>query len=144
MKKFHFPLDRALDWRRTQARIEESKLERLFTALRTIDAQDAALHDERARSEAALLSASDVTGQDLAALDAFHTHVRAEHSRLTQARQQCGKQIAAQIEAVTSKRRDVKLIENLKQRRFDGWTAELGREIDRQADEAFLAKWNRG
>jgi hypothetical protein len=71
------------------------------------------------------------------------THVRAEHSRLTQARQQCGKQISAQIEAVTSKRRDVKLIEKLKQRRFDGWTAELGREIDRQADEAFLAKWNR-
>jgi flagellar export protein FliJ len=144
MKKFHFPLDRALDWRRTQARIEESKLERLYAALRTIDARDAAFHDQRAQSETALLSAGGATGQELAALDAFQRHVRAEQARLKQARQECGKQIAAQIEAVTRKRRDVKLIENLKQRRLDGWTAELGREIDRDADEAFLAKWNRG
>jgi flagellar export protein FliJ len=144
VKKFHFPLDRALDWRRTQARIEESKLERLYTALRTIDAQDVALHNERTQTETALLSAGEVTGQELAALGAFQRHVRAEQARLKQARQECGKKIAAQIEAVTGKRRDVKLIENVKRRRLDGWTAELGREIDRDADEAFLAKWNRG
>ena len=95
MKKFIFPLDRALAWRRTQARIEESKLERLHTALRTIDAREAALHDERTRSETALLSSAQVTGQELAALGAFQRHVRAEQARLKQARQECGKQIAA-------------------------------------------------
>ena len=34
MKKFCFPLDRVMEWRRTQARIEESKLERLYAELR--------------------------------------------------------------------------------------------------------------
>jgi hypothetical protein len=38
----------------------------------------------------------------------------------------------------------VKLLEKIKQERLDGWTADLGREIDQQADEAFLAKWNHG
>ena len=41
------------------------------------------------------------------------------------------------------KRREVRLLEKLKERRLRTWQEELGREIDREADEAYLAKWNR-
>jgi hypothetical protein len=144
MKRFTFRLDRVLDWRNTQARIEESKLERLYMARRAIDAREAGLDAARARSETALLAGGKAMGQELAALDAFRRHVIAERSRLQQARRECGKQIAAQMLLVIAKRRDVKLLEKIKQQRLDGWTADLGREIDQQADEAFLAKWNHG
>jgi hypothetical protein len=144
MKRFTFRLDRVLDWRNTQARIEETKLERLHVARRNIDAREAALEAARAQSETALLAGGKAMGQELAALDRFRRHVAAERLRLQPARQECGKQIAAQILVLAAKRRDVKLLEKIKQQRLDGWTSDLSREIDQQADEAFLAKWNRG
>lgn len=141
MKKFAFPLGRVMDWRHTQARIEESKLERLYGELRGIDARESALKAERAKAQAALLKASSVTGAELATLDNFRRFTVAEHTRLEKLRADCSARIAAQIQAVASKRRNVRLLERLKQQRFKTWEQEYGREIDAQADETYLAKW---
>lgn len=141
MKKFVFTLERVMDWRRTQARVEESKLERLYAELRGIDARQAAVLEERAESEEALRTANVSTGLELAALDAFQRFTVAERARLESARLECRKRSAAQIQIVAAKRRDVRLLERLREQRLKTWETELGREIDAQADEAFLAKW---
>jgi flagellar export protein FliJ len=143
MKKFRFPLSRVMDWRRTQARIEESKLERLFTELREIDARVTELNEERTGSEMALIAAPSNTGADLAALGAFQRFAIVEQGRLAVKRAECAQRIAAQTQAVVARRRDVRLIEKLKERRLETWRADFGREIDAQAEEAYLAKWNR-
>ncbi|MGH9559147.1 MAG: hypothetical protein ACRD30_07890 [Bryobacteraceae bacterium] len=143
MKKFSFPLGRVKDWRETQARIEESKLERLYAELRAIDAQDAVLREQRSQSEKSVLSASANTALELSALHSFCRFAVAEHTRLEHARADCAKRIAAQIQAVASRRRDVKLLERLKDQRLARWQADLSREIDAESDEAFLAKWSR-
>jgi flagellar export protein FliJ len=142
MKKFHFPLGRVIDWREAQARIEESKLEALYAERRAIDSQKSALTLEREAAENAVVERG-ATGSDLARLGEFHRFTVAEHTRLEKRRDDCGQRIAAQIQAVTEKRRDARLLERLKQQKLSAWNREFSREIDAQADEAYLARWNR-
>ncbi len=142
MKKFAFPLSRVMDWRITQTRIEESKLEKLYAELRAIDASSAALLEERSRSDQALLRASSATGSELAAVAAFRRYSVAEHTRFERLRADCSKRIAAQVQVVAVKRRDVRLLERLKQQRVTAWHTGLSREIDAQAEETHLAQWN--
>lgn len=142
MKKFEFPLGRVMDFRRTQARLEEIKLESLYAGLRAIDTRETALVQQRAQSENALKSAASVTGEDLAAFSAFAVAMKQEQTRLEKARSECRKRIDAQLAVLTAKRREVKLLEHLKEQRFEKWEKEMFKEIDQQADEAYLSKWN--
>lgn len=143
MKKFVFSLDRVLDLRRAQARVEEVKLERLYAERSAIDARERALREERRQSETALLAHPEVNGRELAALDVFQHHVAEECRRSAHARAACGRQIQAQVQTVTVRRRDVKLLETLRRRIEESWTRELEREIGQEAEESHLAKWNR-
>jgi hypothetical protein len=142
MKKFTFPLGRVMDWRITQTRIEESKLEKLYAGLRAIDASSAALLEGRSRSDQALARASSTTGSELAAVAAFRRFSVAEHTRLELLRAECSQRVAAQVQVVAAKRRDVRLLERLKQQRFTAWHTGFNREIDAQAEETHLARWN--
>ncbi|HTS78612.1 MAG TPA: hypothetical protein VMG40_20545 [Bryobacteraceae bacterium] len=143
MKKFEFSLGRALDWRETLARVEESKLERLYAELRAIESSEAALDQERSRSENAIAHGASHQGSELRAFDAFRRYAVAEYTRLEQRRAECMKRIAAQIQAVAARRRDVRLLENLKHKRLLNWRRGLDREIETQAGENFLARWDR-
>jgi hypothetical protein len=142
MRRFSFPLGRVMDWRGAQARIEEVKLENLYAELRANDAKIAALLEERARADQAVLAASVVTGSDLGTLAAFRRFSVAEHTRLDRLRADCSQRVAAQLQVVAIKRRDVRLLERLKQQRFSAWSADFNREIDKQAEESHLAQWN--
>ena len=142
MNKFSFPLGRVMDWRRTQERIEEGKLEQLHAELRAIDAQEAVLNLARAQSERELVSAGSVTGFQLAALDAFKRYTIAERARIGVARAGCRQRIRKQIEILTVKRREVRLLEQLREQNLKKWQAGLWREIDRDAEELYAAKWN--
>ncbi len=142
MKTFTFPLARVLDWRTMQARIEESKLEALYAERRAIDSAAADLDRQQAESAHALLKAGMATSTELAALDGFRRFTTAEKARLQARREDCGRRIDQQIEAVKSRRRDVRLLEHLRDRREEIWTHELQRELDAQAGESYLAKWN--
>lgn len=143
MKKFSFPLGRVMDWRAMLAHVEEAKLEQVYAELRAIDSRQASLDRQRDLSEQALLTASSATGTELAALDSFRRFVFTERNRLEGLRAGVLQRVAAQIQVVAKKRRDVKLLERLKGRRFEKWQAEFAREIEAAAEESFLARWNR-
>lgn len=144
MKKFQFPLSRVLNWRETLARVEESKLEGLYAELRAIESREVELKQERARGEKAVATAASAKGSELAALDAFRRFAVAEHTRLEQRRADCARRIKEQMQVVAIKRRDVRLLEHLKQKRAKLWSQEFARDLENQAGEMFLAKWNRG
>jgi len=143
MKKFNFPLDRVLDWRRSQARMEESKLEQIYGELRRLEIREKSLLEERARSQKHLATIPAASSEELAAFDSFHGHLREECLRLDNQRNECRTRIDAQIQIVTLRRRDVRLLEKLKEKQHGNWTAEFNREIEQQAAEAALAKWSR-
>src|SRR5580698_1132660 len=111
MKKFQFPLQRVLDWRQVQARLEESKLESLYAERRAIDSEITRLLGERERSDRLVAEGNGATGEDLAALSAFRRFSVAEHTRLDRLLVGCAQRIAAQMAIVVLKRRDAKLLE---------------------------------
>jgi flagellar export protein FliJ len=141
MKKFDFPLARVMDFRRIEARVEEIKLEALYAELRAIDAREAASIQERIESEKILKSAKSVSGFDLEMFETYWLAMKEDQKRTDKARADCRKRIDAQLAALMVKRRDVKLLEHLKEQRFKTWEKEMFKEIDQQADEAYLAKW---
>ena len=142
MKKFHFPLQRVLDWRELQTRVEESKLEAIYAERRAIDMAIAKLLDERERSDRKVAEGNGATGEDLAALSAFRRFSVVEHTRLDRLRAGCSERIAAQIAVVASKRRDARLLEKLEQQRQAAWRFDLSKQLDAQAEESHLARWN--
>jgi flagellar FliJ protein len=142
MKKFAFPLGRVMDYRRMQVRLEEIKLETLYAGLRAMDARETTLLQRRVQSEKALKSAPSATGEELQTFNAYGLALKEEIKRMDKTRVECRKRIEAQLAVVAAKRREVKLLEKLKEQRFEKWEKEMVKEIDQQAEEAYLAKWN--
>jgi flagellar export protein FliJ len=142
MKKFAFPLGRVMDFRRTQARLEEAKLEGLYAGLRAIDSREVALMKQSVAAEKTLRSATSVTGHDLGLFDSYRQGMKAEQKRIDKVRTECRARIEGQVAILMVKRREVKLLEHLKEQKFEKWEKEMFKEIDQQADDAYLAKWN--
>jgi flagellar export protein FliJ len=142
VKKFAFQLGRVMDFRRMQARLEEAKLENLYAGLRAIDAREVMLIRQRAESEKALKSARSVTGFELELFSRYGVAMKEEQKRMDKTRAECRKRIDQQLAVLMVKRREVKLLETLKEQKFETWEKEMFKEIDQQAEEAYLAKWN--
>src|SRR5262249_8004065 len=121
MKRFAFPLDRVMEWRRTQAQIEESKLERLNSELRDLGHQIVKLSTERNRAGANLIVNGTATGLELSLLDAFRQAADVELARLERSKVDCRRRLETQMWTVGEKRREVRLLENLKDRKFQNW-----------------------
>jgi len=155
LKKFIFPLDRVLEWRRTQQRLEEVKLERLNADLGALDSRLRMLEAERRRALAELTGGlgeltetragaqHHVTGFDLAAVDRYRKSAAEQASRLAASRIELAGRLAAQVQELANRRRDVRLVERLREQRFQAWRAGFMQEIDRQAEETHIAKFNR-
>jgi flagellar biosynthesis chaperone FliJ len=108
-----------MEFRRMQARVEEIKLEALYAELRAIDQREVALIQEKVQTEKALKSAKSVTGFDLEVFNAYLLATKEDQKKMDKARADCRKRIDAQLAVLTTKRRDVKLLEHLKERRFE-------------------------
>ncbi len=141
MKKFTFPLARVLDWRRTQLRLEESNLERFYTELRAIETQLRETERARAKAGRELMASGSATGAELAALDRFRRASTEQCAKLGESASASRKRIAAQMQAVLRRQREVRLLEHLEARKLAAWNTELAREIDREASELHLVKW---
>jgi len=118
------------------------KLEALYAELRAVDAREVALIQQKVQSEKALKGTVSVTGYDLEVFEAFRLATQEEQKRMDKARADCRKRIDTQLQVVMMRHRDVRLLEKLKEQRFEKWEKEMFRDVDRQAEEAYLAKWN--
>ena len=144
MKKFTFPMDRVLAWRRAQLRLAEVALEQMHRQKQALEDGKSALHEERARMEDAILTADHVTGGELEALDSFRQFAAGEVKRMDQAIAKAADETSARAQIVMTKRRDLELLEKLKARRRESWSNELAVETQQLAEEAYLARWKHG
>jgi flagellar biosynthesis chaperone FliJ len=140
MKTFAFPLSRVMDWRQTQVQIETATLERLHAELRGLETRITETRAAAEQSEKALLAAESIMGEDLFALDRFKKAAVVECAKLARAAAESRQRISAQLDVVIRKRQDFRLLEKLRQRKLEAWKADLGREIDREAGELYLAR----
>jgi flagellar export protein FliJ len=143
MKSFRFSLQRVLDWRTLQMRQEEEKLGGLQHKLSVIVHRENTLMAAQVKSESALLGLESINGSDLRALAAFQLRMQNERVSLRTARIQCETQIVEQRKRLLKARRDYKVLEKLKERRFQAWSYLSDRETEETAAEAYISKWAR-
>ena len=130
-----------MDLRKLQARIEEVKLEGMYAELRALDNREVEMIEQKVQAEKELHAKKSVMGEDLALFASYKEAAQDEQKRMDKARHECRAKIATQLAVVTVRRRNVKLLERLKEQRFETWEKEMFKEIDQQAEEAYIAKW---
>jgi len=143
VKTFTFPLQRVLDWRAIQLRTEEEKLAALQHKLASIVAREKALADAELQIERELMKSATLTGMDLQRFAAFQLRVKSEHGSLKASRLQCDAQIVEQRKRLLKSRKEVRVLEKLREKRFDAWTYLNDREVETIAAEAYISKWAR-
>jgi hypothetical protein len=143
MKSFRFSLDRVLGWRKTQATLAESKLERLRADLRAIRQEENDVVQRQSQVESETVRSISVFGADLGALESVRRWARSEGCRLAAAAASLETAIAAQDREVVEARRRVLLLERLRERRLAGWKADFERELAELAGESAIAQWRR-
>jgi flagellar biosynthesis chaperone FliJ len=141
MTRFHFPLQKVLDWRRTQLEIEEGRFRQCAEAVAAVDRARAELEAGAVHTECEVRRWDPVGGGDLRALGEYRAHVRAAETRLTADRAERARALAAQQAAMLEARRRFRLLERLKERRLAAWKSACDRELDEIASESFLAQW---
>ena len=133
MKTFQFRLDRVLDWRRTELEMEETRLERLHTALAAIDRERAGLESARDQAVRSLMARASVDGAELQLLSNYRAAVKSQCARLEQKRREREQETAAQQQKLLAARRRLRLLENLKDRRLAEWKYETERQMEADA-----------
>jgi hypothetical protein len=143
MPGFVFRLQRVLQWRRTTLTLEQSRLENLRAQERAVETARRDLIDNRLRQQRQVAEASAVTGRDLADLEAFRAWAAREEAALAARAAALQRALAEQAARVFSADRDVRLVERLKERRREAWTAEEERRIEEMANESATSEWRR-
>jgi flagellar export protein FliJ len=144
MTGFHFSLEKALDLRRLQLELEESKFQQQAAALLQLDRLREQMRASRANAELQVRAGGSALGLDLAALGAFRLHMQAQEKNLAQRRVEGEKKLEERRNAMLEARRRCRLLERLKERRKAEWDTAFNRELEAVAAESFLAQWNRG
>lgn len=142
MKKFAFTLERVRQYREEQLAIEKMRLERLFTEKSLIEQSRHLLEKEAAESAATVSRVTKFDSFELQAIDAFKRHVVVQRALLAKRTAECERRIEEQQHRLVEARRKCELLSRLKDRKWKTWNAELARELENQAGEVFLAKWN--
>jgi hypothetical protein len=143
MKAFHFPLEKALDWRRIQLELEEARYKQQIAALSGLDRQRAEVEASGIRAEIQVREWSPVVAGDLSALGNFRLYVKSQESEIARRRFQAAQKLAEQQKLMLEARRRCRLLERLKDRRLTEWTAGRDREVEEIAAESYLARWRR-
>jgi hypothetical protein len=143
VKSFHFPLEKALDWRRVQLQMEEARYKQQVASVAGLDRQRAETEASGIRAEIQVRDWRPVTAGDLTALGNFRLYVKSRESEIARLRFEAAHKLAEQQKVMLEARRRCRLLERLKERRLTEWTAERDREVDEIAAESYLARWSR-
>jgi flagellar export protein FliJ len=138
--QFRFSLERVLELRRLQLQAEEEKLARLQQQLEGIDQRANAIASTELKSEWALRKMPAVAAPDLHTLSDFQARVRKVQAALAVEKQRVTKEIQAQRARLLNARREFRVIEKLKERRFKVWQYQADRENEGVAADAHNSK----
>ncbi len=89
MKAFQFPLEKALDWRRTQLELEEVRYKQQVAALAALDRERAEIEASGIGAEVQVREWSPIAAGDLAALGNFRLQVKAREAEIARRRLEC-------------------------------------------------------
>jgi len=143
MKTFRFPLQRVLEWRALQLRVEEEKLSGLQQQLTSLLQLREQLSSERNRSQSQLFSSGTAAGSDLQSWALYQARLVKQQELVKTQLVQCEKLILEQRQRLLKARTDHRVLERLKERRWRQWVYLNDRELEDTAAEVYLSKWSR-
>jgi len=143
MKTFRFPLQRVLEWRSLQQRVEDEKLAGLQQQHASLLQVREQLSAARNRSESNLFSSGVAGGSELQSWALYQGRLAKQQELLKARLAQCEKLIVEQRQRLLKARTDYRVLENLKERRWRQWVYLNERELEDTAAESYLAKWGR-
>jgi hypothetical protein len=143
MNTFRFPLQKALEWRRTQLQLAEAQVQQQLGALARLDQARVELEAVGKRTEVEVRGFQPLAGGDLRALGSFRLLVKAQERDLAGQRVSCQKELAIRQAAMVEARRRCRLLERLKERRLAEWQSAADRELEALATDSYLAQRNR-
>jgi hypothetical protein len=140
MKKFHFPLERVLQWRRIEAQLRCAELARTHASEELLNAQRTQLKEHVI---AARMHPSDsFSASEMYPLAAFERRCQLLDVAMEKQCFALRATAAAETERVTDAHLRVKLLEKLRERYQNDWTKESEAAQERFAAEAFLCRWS--
>jgi uncharacterized protein with NAD-binding domain and iron-sulfur cluster len=142
MRAFRFRLQRIMEFRHTRLAEEERKLKLLQMELNAVAGQIEDVRRARRQSASVLTSREALRGEDLRALAGFQARLRRGETVLQQKHAVCVRKLRLQEEAFKASRRDFRLLEELRKRRFAEWLQATNRELDQLASDLYLARWD--
>lgn len=143
MKIFRFPLQRVLEWRALQLRVEEEKLAGLQHQLTSLLQMREKLAAERNRSQSHLFASGTAAGSDLQTWALYQARLVKQQELVKTQLLQCEKLTLEQRQRLLKARTDHRVLERLKERRWRQWVYLNDRELEDSAAEAYLSKWSR-
>jgi hypothetical protein len=143
MKTFQFPLQRALDWRRTQLGLAEARVGQQLAALAGLDRERAEWDAVGHRTEVEVREFHPLAGGDLNALGSFRLLVKVREREIAAKRVEYQKELAVRQAAMVEARRRCRLLERLRERRSAEWQSASDKELDERAADSYLAQWGR-
>jgi len=143
MKTFQFPLEKALDWRRSQLGLAEARVRQQAAALAGLDRARAELDAIGRRTDAEVRAFNPLAGGDLSALGSFRLSQKTRETRLAVKRAEEQKELAVRQAAMLEARRRRRLLERLKERRWAEWQAARDRELEELAADSYMARFAR-
>ncbi len=141
MRKFRFPLDKLLSYRRGRLSEQQATLDRLLAGKAALEARRAAIEREERLVMDALRRMMILGAENLLAVDGFRRFAALESARLVEEIRQFASRIEAQRAAVVEARREVEVLERFREKRLNAWRQEVDRETERQVAELVIARW---
>lgn len=143
MKAFQFQLGRILHIRVAQERTEQQKLDQVRSAKAGIEAEIAALDQSVVDSQQRLRAETTVYAAELLQLRAYERSVQRVREQLVQRLAEQERIVRAQSEALLLAKRNVKLLERLRDKRRTEWLAEADRELEAFTSDFAASQWIR-
>jgi hypothetical protein len=139
MKKFEFRLDAALRWRNTQLQVERARLQKLLGEEQRLKNSLQSLLDEKQKALSELRTAEHLQSFDLRTVSIYLVGADARACLLRENIAKCAGPIRQQRQKLLEAERNVRLLEELKEKRYSEWVHALNQEIDEAAEESWLA-----
>jgi flagellar export protein FliJ len=143
MKRFAFTLEKVSRYREARLRAEEARYATLRAYFDSLQDRMRDLEDSHLGRRVALSRGLQADGAQLERLHQYGEFVSVEVTRLARERDALKRDLETQAAVLTECRRNVELLEKLRDKEMKTWDQESTKELQLAAEESYNARWLR-
>jgi hypothetical protein len=143
MKRFHFQLQAALEWRHRRMEQEQFRWEEMQSHHAALQAELDQADSSFSQSHKITLESPTLVAADLSALAEYRDAVELRKQRLRRESAKLEAEMIHQKSVMVEATRQFRLLEKLRDRRLQEWRKACDHELETEAGDLYLAKWNR-